>query len=396
MMDDIKQRIDVALAIRFDSRPLFFDLSGEDARKHLADLFNGGKIQRVSDDYEEELLELFGVNNPSLVYTPGFKEQFAAHVAMLDAAMPRWQQGVWVYFPWSGVLAHILAEAEFYMVRTARNKNLITASEQDVFYNATVGIGGLSVGSSVALALVLQGGAKHIKLADMDRLALSNTNRILAGVDDLGVLKVEMAARKIYEINPYATVELFPEGLTQDTIEKFFDGLDIVIDELDNLAVKYLIREQASKHQIAVVMAADNGDNAVVDIERYDLDPNTSFFHGRMGDDISYDMLASLDKFGIGKMITKHVGPENVTERMQQSLLEMGKTIVSWPQLGGAALVNGAAVAYCVRKILNKQPLESNRSLISLDEKLVPGYGTPAEVEKRHQISESFKKIFGL
>jgi hypothetical protein len=120
------------------------------------------------------------------------------------------------------------------------------------------------------------------------------------------------------------------------------------------------------------------------------------FFHGRMGDDISYEMLAGLDKFGIGKMITKHVGPENVTEKMQQSLLEMGKTIVSWPQLGGAALVNGAAVAYCVRKIVNGEPLEANRSLISLDEKLVPGYNAPEETEKRRQISEAFKKIFGL
>ena len=36
---------------------------------------------------------------------------------------------------------------------------------------------------------------------------------LLVGVDNLGVLKVEMAAKRIYEINPYATVELFPEGL---------------------------------------------------------------------------------------------------------------------------------------------------------------------------------------
>jgi hypothetical protein len=81
---------------------------------------------------------------------------------------------------------------------------------------------------------------------------------------------------------------------------------------------------------------------------------------------------------------------------MQQSLLEMGKTIVSWPQLGGAALINGAAVAYCVRKILNKQPLEMNRALISLDQQLVPDYDSPEQVEKRQRLSESFKKIFGL
>jgi predicted ThiF/HesA family dinucleotide-utilizing enzyme len=390
-----EQNLVNAARIKTESKPRIFNLSRAVDREAVDALLFEKKIQHVSDDFQEQHLELFGVTNPSKVYTPTFKQQFNDYYEAFQKKEPLWQQGNWVYFPWNSTIVHILPEQDFWAVRTARNKNLINPAEQEKFYNATVGIGGLSVGSSVAFALVLQGGAKHIKLADMDRLALSNTNRILMGVDNLGVLKVEMAARRIYEINPYATVEIFPEGLTKDSIERFFDGLHIVIDELDNLAVKYLIREQAKKHKIAVVMAADNGDNAVVDIERYDLDPNIPFFHGRMGD-VSYEMLAGLDKFGIGKMITKHVGPENVTERMQQSLLEMGKTIVSWPQLGGAALINGAAVAYCVRKILNGQELESNRSLISLDEKLIPSWNTPVEQQKRQTIADSFKKIFGL
>jgi molybdopterin/thiamine biosynthesis adenylyltransferase len=377
------------------AKPTLFDLSQAGEQTAVEKLLSEGKIQHVTDDYEEEQLELYGVKNPSKVYTPGFKDEFKTYYENLAKDRPLWQQGRWAYFPWSSTLAHILPETDFWLVRTARNKNLINAEEQEKFYNATIGIGGLSVGSSVAFAIVLQGGGKHIKLADMDRMALSNTNRILAGVDDLGVLKVEMAAKRIYEINPYAEVELFPEGLQPTNIEKFFDGLNIVIDELDNLAVKYLIREQAKKRKLAVVMAADNGDNGVVDVERYDLDPQPEFFHGRMGE-VNYEMLSKLDKFGIGKMITKHVGPENVTERMQQSLLEMGKTIVSWPQLGGAAMINGAAVAYCVRKILNGQELEPNRSLISLDEKLIPSYASPEATAKRATIADSFKKIFGL
>jgi len=395
-MNMTNDRIDELVAKEFGSKPLIFDLGKPADAERLNELLAQGAVRRVSDDYREQLLELFGVNHPPLVYAPDFKEKFEEYFVGLQKETELRQQGSWVYYPWSSTLVHVLPEADFQAVRTARNKNLINKDEQEKFYNATVGIGGLSVGSSVALALALGGGSKRMKLADMDRLALSNTNRILTGVDDLGALKVELAARKIYEINPYAQIEIFPEGLNKDNIDGFVNGLDVMIDELDNLAVKYLIREQAKKHGVAVVMAADNGDNAVVDIERYDLDRDMPFFHGRMGDDISYEMLAGLDKFGIGKMITKHVGPENVTEKMQQSLLEMGKTIVSWPQLGGAALVNGAAVAYCVRKIVNGEPLEANRSLISLDEKLVPGYNTPEETEKRRQISEAFKKIFGL
>lgn len=378
------------------SEPFIFDLSNKEDEQQIKHLIETGEIQSTIDDYEEQQLELFGVKNPTKVYTSTFKEEFAAHYRDLQKNKPLHTDGKWVYFPWSSKLVHILDEEDFQLVRTARNKNLISKEEQEKFYNAKVGIGGLSIGSSVAFLLTLQGGAKHIKLADMDRLALSNTNRILMGVDNLGVLKVEMAARRIYEINPYAKVELFRDGLHKENMDTFFEGLDIVVDELDNLAVKYLIREYAKKYRLPVVMAADNGDNAVVDIERYDLDENTPFFHGRMGNDISYETLSKLDKFGIGRTIAKHVGPENVTIKMLESLPEMGKTIVSWPQLGGAAIINGVAVSYCIRKIANGELLESNRALVSIDEKLIPNYFDDAEVKKRTDSEAVFRKIFNL
>ena len=391
----MEEALDALRKAKAPSRPELFDLSREGDRTRFSELVESGSVKQVSDDFEEQQRELFAIKNPTKVYAPGFEDAFQEHWKSLQSEKPLSEYGRWAYFPWRYLAAHILPENEYRIVRTARNRNLITEEEQEKFYNATIGIGGLSVGSSVAFALALSGGCRRMKLADMDRLALSNTNRVLAGADRLGMLKVEMAARTIYEINPYAEVELHPEGLTPHNIGSFFEGLDIMVDELDDLAVKYLIREQAKKHKIAVVMAADNGDNAVVDIERYDLSPDMPFFHGRLGE-MTYDELKGLDKFGIGRTITKHIGPENVTERMQGSLTEMGKTIVSWPQLGGAALVNGAAVAYSVRKILSGQPLEDNRALISLDEKLVPGYDGAEQVAHRAAVTESFKKMFGL
>lgn len=379
-------------------QPRIFDLSKTKDRSTVKLLLRTKKILHVVDDYREQQLEYFQVTHPSLVYQPEFPRRFDTYWKSLGKKEDILEHGRWVFYPWNGTLVHILKDADFQLVRTARNRNLITEEEQENFYNAVVGLAGLSVGNSVAQALILQGGARHIRIADNDRLALSNLNRIRASVEDLGSLKAHMAARQIYTLNPYAKVELFTEGLTKQNIGKFFAGppkLDIMIDEIDNLAMKYLIREQAKKYKLAVVMAADNGDNAVVDVERYDLKPQPQFFHGRIGK-TSYEKLSKLDKFGIGKTITQHVGPENVTERMQQSLLEMGKTIVSWPQLGGAALINGSAVAYAVRKILNKQPLEHNRALVSLDEKLIPGYDSPTQQKHRRDVSNRFKKVFGL
>jgi hypothetical protein len=149
------------------------------------------------------------------------------------------------------------------------------------------------------------------------------------------------------------------------------------------------------KYRIPLLQAADNGDNGVMDIERYDLNKDLPFFHGRLGE-VNLEGFKHLDKFGIGKTITQLVGPENVTERMQQSLLEMGKTIISWPQLGGAALLNGAAVAYAVRKILNDDPLDQNRVLLNMDAMLDPTHNSPENIEKRNKITDAFKAMYRI
>ena len=377
------------------SKPLFFNVSERVDREKLSKLFEAGKVQHVRDEYRAQQLELFGIQNPTLVRTPDYGAKCAEYTQALQAKQPSWQQGVWVYFPWISTLSHILPEEEFFIVRTARNQELISKEEQKKYYNGVVGVGGLSVGNSAALAIVLSGGARHIKLADFDTLDLSNLNRIRAGVDVLGVPKVEVTARQIYLLNPYAEVEIFPLGLTKETMQEFFVGLDVMIDELDSLEIKYLVRDEAKKQKIPIVMAADCAESGIVDVERYDLTPQPEFFHGRLGD-ITYEQLLGLDKRAIGGLIARHVGIENHNERMLESLEALGKTIVSWPQLGPTALLNSAAIAYCVRQILTQKPLIDNRAIISLEEHLDPSYSDSARVSARKSAIEKFRIFLGI
>lgn len=350
------------------SVPFIFDCAKAGDRRALAELFRSRTIVHVIDDYEEQAREYFAIQSPASYFMPEFEERFKKYLLGLQKKDSLYQQGRWVYFPWSSTLVHVLKHDQFQEVRTNRNRNLITAEEQKKFYQSVVGVAGLSVGNSIALAIVLSGGGRHMRLADYDRLSLSNLNRIRAGVDALGIPKIEMTARQIYALNPYAQVDLFYDGLTEKNIARFFAGpprLNLVIDEIDNLALKYLIRQYARKYRVPVLMATDNGDHGLVDIERYDKNPHTKFFHGRMGDE-GYDELRTLDKFAAGKKIANFVGVENVPPRMMASLPQIGKTLVSWPQLGGAALLNGSAVAYCARRILTGSSIK-NRMFISLD-----------------------------
>lgn len=383
-----------------DPRPDFFKLSNEVEQKKLHDLLNTTKDISIIDTYDTQLKELFVLNNPWLHLNHEQRDkEFEQYRNHHYQDKEEWKAGVWVYLPWRNVLIHTLEDDGYQQVRTARNRNLITPEEQKKFYNSVIGIAGQSVGNSVTLSIVQTGGGKHMRLADPDTLELTNLNRIRGSIAEITNYKVYMAARQIYELDPYAKLDLFTDGLTEENIEKFFDGppkLDIVIDEIDQLGMKIRIRQEAKKRGIPVVMAADNGESGVLDVERYDLDPNIPLFHGRAGDDIADRVLGKQPPLPIiGKIIGEElIGFDILERRVQESLLEIGKSIPTWPQLGSAALLNGALVAATVRRIVTGQSVTDNRVNASVLSWLVPGYDSSEQVEQRKRETLDFAETY--
>lgn len=370
-------------------KPLFLDLSKVADQQKVEQLLKDQPEVTIIDTYEQQLAELFVVEHPWLYLDPPKRA-----VGKED-----WQMGVWAYLPWRNVLLHLLPDADYQRVRTARNRDLITAEEQQKYYNSTIGIAGLSVGNSCALAIVLTGGGKRMRLADPDTLELTNLNRIRGSIAELTQPKVYMTARQIYELDPYAELELHPEGLTEENISKFFDGppkLDVVIDEIDNIGMKVRIRQEAHKRGIPVVMAADNGDGGILDVERHDQKKSIPPFHGRAGKDIAKKVVGKkLPLPVVGQIITEDLlGAGNITDRVQQSLLQIGSKLPTWPQLGGAAVLNGVAVAATVRKILNGQPVVAKRALLSLESWLIPGYMGSVQRGRRRKQTKEFLRQF--
>lgn len=351
----------------------------------------------ILDTLPEQLEDLFLIRHPRYKFDPEFQEPLRTFVEEKLAGKPMEHYGEWFFFPWNNTLTHLLPEDEWQEIRTARNRNLITTDEQKKFYDYKVGIAGLSVGSHVALTLAMMGGAKHMVLADPDVFSPSNLNRVRADVLALGKNKAQTAAQAIYQINPYAELTVLNEGITETNIARFFDEqeIDILIEETDKLELKISLREEARKRKIPVIMGTDNGDGVILDVERYDLHPDLQLFNGVIGD-ISVEMFKNFPPHELPKLATRIAGPELVVPRMKDSLLEVGRTIYSWPQLGDAAALCGIVIAYAVRRIANGMPTTEGKFEVNLDGVLDPTYAAPEMKKIREEHHEQFMKKVGL
>lgn len=270
----------------------------------------------------------------------------------------------WVHYPWRRSLVRVLGPRAFRLLRLDRNRNKITAVEQDAMTELRVGVVGLSVGHAVAHTLAIEGLCGELRLADFDDLDLSNLNRVPASLFDLDVNKTVVAARRIAELDPYLSVTTFPEGLVASTFDAFLDGLDIVIDECDSLDTKLVLREHARRRRIPVVM--ETSDGGILDVERFDLEPDRPLLHGLLGD-LDASALADITPEQKGPLAARILDPSKLTPRMLASIPEIGRTLSTWPQLGGDVALGGASVAAVVRAFGIGSPPPSGRVRINLD-----------------------------
>ncbi|MDX5340752.1 MAG: ThiF family adenylyltransferase, partial [Cyclobacteriaceae bacterium] len=243
------------------------------------------------DEIDAQVGDLVKANSPERTFS---KQELLQEIRNFLPESEKERYGNWVFYPWKNTLVHILPEEEFIRIRTLRNNFKITPEEQEKLRQKKVGIVGLSVGQSVALAIALERGCGEMRLADFDTLELSNLNRLKAGVTSLGLEKVIIAAREISEIDPYLNLVLYREGITSDNISDFLlkDGkLDLLIDECDSLDIKLLLRDKARKERIPVMM--ETSDRGMLDIERFDYEPERPIFHGLL-EGITADQLKNL------------------------------------------------------------------------------------------------------
>jgi nitroreductase len=116
---------------------------------------------------------------------------------------------------------------------------------------------------------------------------------------------------------------------------------------------------------IPVVM--ETSDRGMPDIERFDLEPNRPLFHGLAGD-VDHRTLRGLTFEEKVPHVLAITGIETLSVRMKASMVEVGQSIATWPQIASAVALGGALGADACRRIALGQACASGRRYVDLDE----------------------------
>ena len=358
-----------------------FLFSGSEQREQLAQL---RATCMVHDTIRDQLHELFETRSPDRKPTAAELARDTDRTLAGDAD----GYGQWVHYHWSNRLVHVLPPSEYVEVRSSRNRNKITLPEQQRLLSATLGVAGLSVGQATAVTLALEGLGGTLRLADFDVLSLSNMNRLRAAVHEIGVNKAVITARAIWELNPYARIELFEDGIVDANISRFMDGLDILFEECDDLKMKVLLREEARRRRIPVLM--ETSDRGLFDVERFDREPTRPLFHGLAGE-LRAEQLSGLTTYQKVPVVLAIIGADTMSSRLAGSLVDVDTTLKTWPQLASAVALGGAINTDAARRILLGQFHGSGRYFVDLEQLVTdkPASALPMPTEPRYTPASS-------
>lgn len=155
----------------------------------------------------------------------------------------------------------------YYRTAFSRNIGLFTEAEQDLLRRACVAIAGLGGVGGLHLITLARMGVGAFHLADMDVFEPVNVNRQYgAKVPSFGRPKLDVMMEESLAVNPHLEIVAFPEGLTEENLDRFLDGAHVVLDGLDffNFDVRRLLFNRAREKGVYVVTAGPLGFSAAV------------------------------------------------------------------------------------------------------------------------------------
>ena len=336
------------------SQPEMFDLSQPVDQQRMRELLESGRLREgdVEDPIDQIANDLFEMNHPGQTDDLVARAEYVDHIKMRGAAFGRW-----FYFGQTGKLVRYAGPEDHQALMTFRNRDLITAEEQNKLSRATILVAGLSVGSHIVTRVACSGIGSTWILADPDVLSYPNLNRFDASPKDVGTSKAHFVAQRLREKNPYARVIAIDAPVNARLLEALGNqGLpkpNIVFDAVDKIEVKVRLRIFARREGIPLAMVTDVGEVSLGDLERHDLDGRVPFFGGRLPEDLVWRIEhGEATEAEIAQATVAIVGREHVSTRLWASVQQKGKTLGGFPQLGDTAAAGGSLATKITRAIL--------------------------------------------
>lgn len=147
----------------------------------------------------------------------------------------------------------------------SRNLGWLTPQEQRRLRGARVAVAGMGGAGGVHVQGLARLGVGALNLTDFDSFELANFNRQAgAALTTVGQPKVDVMGAFALDVNPETDVRVFPEGINENNLGDYLEGVDVLIDAIDFFAngLRPALYRAARERGIPVVCAAPLGAGA--------------------------------------------------------------------------------------------------------------------------------------
>ena len=174
-----------------------------------------------------------------------------------------------------------------------------------------VGVGGL--GNPITTRLTAMG-VGTLRIVDRDVIELSNLHRqTMFDEDDIGQVKVEVAAKKLQKLNPDCKIEALAVSVNDYTALEVIEGCDVVVDALDSVNARYALNKACVKFGIPFVTGAAVGVSGQV----FTILPGTSACYHCMFPALDEESMPTCSIEGVHPSILSIVGGIEVSEAVK-------------------------------------------------------------------------------
>jgi len=174
-----------------------------------------------------------------------------------------------------------------------------------------VGTGGLGNPITSRLAAM---GIGTLRIVDRDVIELSNLHRqTMFNEDDVGQVKVEVAAKKLQKLNPDCKIEALAVSVNDYTALEVIEGCDVVVDALDSVNARYALNKACVDLGIPFVTGAAVG----VSGQAFTVLPKQSACYYCMFPELNEDTMPTCSIEGVHPSILSIVGGIQVAEAVK-------------------------------------------------------------------------------